>query len=1223
MVEKRKPDAGSSPFNLNSLLALLTLIGGIWLVSHKLASDRPITPAGGARDFVGDQAVEARLWEDPFRTTKRGDQSDEGTTNLLSFIEQVRTRSTSDTSVLLLPVMISGGQHAEDQESRIRSRFAIVSALGTAGFVPEDAEHIGAVRIPWPSSQQIRQVKQNTRVQLERFWEKGLKGPEITPGILGIRSSLTTFLEVRFEWYRQRTFSSNSANKNARDVLVLWLDDSYFEDEPLVRLPLLLELLSDPVWLESSPLPDIALVGPRRSSTLRMMMPDWKTAKLSLAEAPNASLWPLAQKTLRRIAIYCATPSVADEVLVRTPTGAPRSSVKDVLAPGIFASFHNFAATDAQLAKEMCDELKIRNSDPADKQNHIVLISEWDTFYGRMLSLTIRAEIGSRQNPLPTQAGFIEAYISGSKEYAHLPENFHPFVYLRGLDGQTVGGSSDAKDDGADQGRSGRSSPASLEELRRWAPDANKAAGQAQFDYLGRLGDQIHALKKQFKYKNTGDLKAIGIVGSDAYDTLLILQALRPRFPGLIFFTTDLDVRFIHPKERDWARNLIVTSAYGLALHPDLQGDVAPFRDSPQTAQFAACLAALGNPILANLTEVPPRRFEIGNRSAIDISLSTPATALIGPEGEVAKPVHLHPLTYGQLYQEYRPYYKRELGLGLAIAALILAATCWWYQPLRRLTLNWSAPLYEALEYTEEDIGGPEGAETIFDRLQTSADPLAKWLADHHWIKALRDQLLATGTESEREAIFSDLADTLVALLNEILRHKNSSCEGTSTIPDFLAKNPAKKNDSWHILLPIRQLAHQRDARRQLDLFLDNLTSPQLGQKTTEPICEVSALQAATAARKSTGDIFRLRLHRLGCFWLGVVGFGALSGWLACNIWSDTYERDDGERLSFISGTSAWPAEIVRLVVLVLAVCFSFGLYHKMRESYFALTRKFRLSFSTPHSGTARISGVCAVTVWKEYGDRGCFWKRVGRVAILVVLYIGLCLAVVSLSDGSLFNPVRGNVVTVWNNLIVSAAVMGFLALAFLTMDAAFLCREFIRKLGAFTTLYPEAVRRHFSRMRGKIDQAYLGEWIDLQLIAELTEHVGGLAYYPSLLVLLLVVARNSWWDCWAWPFPVIVVFFANFILALASVIILQRAAQKAKMAAEESLTAKVKMLQARVSPSIAQNNAAQAEQLLDEVRNLQRGAFVPFWKNPVVGAIFLSSGGTTMLQLFVWMMGR
>jgi len=87
--------------------------------------------------------------------------------------------------------------------------------------------------------------------------------------------------------------------------------------------------------------------------------------------------------------------------------------------------------------------------------------------------------------------------------------------------------------------------------------------------------------------------------------------------------------------------------------------------------------------------------------------------------------------------------------------------------------------------------------------------------------------------------------------------------------------------------------------------------------------------------------------------------------------------------------------------------------------------------------------------------------------------------------------------------------------------------------------------------------------------------------------------------------------------------VILQQSAKVAKDKAEQSLAEKVKRSQAQAAPSVAHHNATQAEALLTEIRDLNRGAFVPFWENPVVGAIFLSSGGTTLLQIAIWFVGR
>jgi len=69
-------------------------------------------------------------------------------------------------------------------------------------------------------------------------------------------------------------------------------------------------------------------------------------------------------------------------------------------------------------------------------------------------------------------------------------------------------------------------------------PDENRAEGPAQYDYLGRLRKRIEDLNQELFDRDQGSVAAIGIGGGDVYDTLLILQALRPSFPQAIFFTT-------------------------------------------------------------------------------------------------------------------------------------------------------------------------------------------------------------------------------------------------------------------------------------------------------------------------------------------------------------------------------------------------------------------------------------------------------------------------------------------------------------------------------------------------------------------------------------------------------------------------------------------------------------------------------------------------------------
>src|SRR6478736_3575640 len=241
MAEGKSGGGGSWLGNPNALLAVITVVGGLWLVSHELTSDRPVSPAGAAEVFVGDQRMEARLWEDPFKPDKSANSPGgrKVTIELDELVNQIKrkrpTRNASPGSeadaadVLLLPVMISGGQYSEDQESRIRSRYAIVSALGRAEYVPDDAEHLGAIRVPWLSRNEIEQARRADPPD-GSLWKEALEEKELRTWLLGIKTTPSSpTLNVRYEWYRPRTFAAGRASENRPVVLVLWLDDSYFE----------------------------------------------------------------------------------------------------------------------------------------------------------------------------------------------------------------------------------------------------------------------------------------------------------------------------------------------------------------------------------------------------------------------------------------------------------------------------------------------------------------------------------------------------------------------------------------------------------------------------------------------------------------------------------------------------------------------------------------------------------------------------------------------------------------------------------------------------------------------------------------------------------------------------------------------------------------------------------------------------------------------------------
>lgn len=181
--------------------------------------------------------------------------------------------------------------------------------------------------------------------------------------------------------------------------------------------------------------------------------------------------------------------------------------------------------------------------------------------------------------------------------------------YLRGLDGrlhEQDASSSQPKESGIPS-----------------LPDIERPEGEAQTDYLRRLAAQL-------RNRTAGTrIMAVAVLGEDYYDKLMILEALRPTFPQAAFFTTDLDAAMMHPRDNHFMRNLVVVSAFGLSLRPELQSEAPPFRDSLQTATYFATRIALerfdGRGPSENRLQgwLQARLFEIGRYSPVALAGET------------------------------------------------------------------------------------------------------------------------------------------------------------------------------------------------------------------------------------------------------------------------------------------------------------------------------------------------------------------------------------------------------------------------------------------------------------------------------------------------------------------------------------------------------------------------------------------------------------------------
>ncbi len=555
MLDNEKEGLGLPP--ISSIVIILIAISAIAFNMPHLKSSRPsdYEAAISISALENSEDVRARLWQDPFEVVYKHKHDKNNThvevhshnslaTQITKEIKpQISKGNEKNKSVPLniLGVMVGGGPYFENVENRRRRRYAVLSALEVSGYSPRDAQHIGYFE-----------------TMSNSFYNKAniLDLPERIP----------------YEWFNfDGSGYNNESNKTSTHsekktfaakppTLLIWLDEDVFGSKPLAMINELLNKLNLTYSCYGEELRNakFTVLGPSSSTTLRSMAKE-------LEENDN-SKW----NNLNKIKIQILSPiAIADDELILKDLSIKEESIKGLFEDNISEGcFLRTIKSDFSLAECMKGELKLRGVKPGD--DHIVLISEWDTFYGRAIP-----------------DAFFNAFTGGYSK----PDYFHVYSYLKGIDGHTPEKSTkDIILNRQENNNISRKKWNSKNNLSNNAP-----VGNSQFDYLQRLKGKIYYLNKMLKKGKKERIKAIGVLGSDDYDKLLILQALREGFPNVLFFTTDLDARLTHSDEIKWTRNLVVASNFDLQLDPALQKNIPPFRDNYQTSVFFSTLLALNS----------------------------------------------------------------------------------------------------------------------------------------------------------------------------------------------------------------------------------------------------------------------------------------------------------------------------------------------------------------------------------------------------------------------------------------------------------------------------------------------------------------------------------------------------------------------------------------------------------------------------------------------------
>jgi hypothetical protein len=1043
-----------------TLLPLLAVLAGVVAQYKPLVSKRPTVPSEKTIPVIAAQDVDARLWQDPFSVAEKQKSlldsqievgvAAKGTTeshNVCALVELLRKRATeAPERVLVLAVMVDAGPYSEQAESRLRARPAVLEAVSESGFVPLDGEHIGFVTADWPPVDDPSGARQIDRGLLLP-WEECIATRDLA--------------RVHPQYIRR--------------LIVLWLPAASFSPNPLSRFANIIDQLADDVRNKI----DVKLIGPANSTGLQSM----------IRELHRQPLGADARETLKDVSIISPLATASDDTLLFRPTPAsggtdvrpalPKKTVQMFLeeaVPGL--TFFRAIATDEVILKELMAELARRrvpvvqqttpDGSPVPKVAHVVILTEWDTPYGRSLSTIFAAQASGRT---------IREIIKQPDKW---PAWVHPYRYLRGIDGQLPG----------DQARESQRDQTQKTQLGQDTVAIEATEGLNQSDYLRRLARQMKEDNARWRREDGWGIRAIGLLGQDIYDKLMILRALRPQFPDAVFFTNNYDAHF--ERRDDWGdtHNLIIASPFGSTL-PDtyIEGmHIPPFRDTNQTSMYVGTLVATGRMTKeeADCLSWQPRIFEIGRRGAYDLS----PPWYLWHQGDSKVVLESR---YGKS-KKNNTWFRDWLTPGVIWKVIIIA--------LAMLAM-------------------------------------AAWIS----VTIASPTLPRGGTTPERlRRVFASTTFFLVC-----------------GVP--------------LIVFSVAMFGQYKSA----DIAQYELRSPAASDYLTK---------------------------------LGVIAHVAQ------------------EPLAFFSGISIWPSEMLRLIALMLAIHFMVKAGMDLRANELELGERFSLDplpkktrFCWHHLGlgleqwrTARSdkSGTepefSAQEAWHAYLCRNKFWPRFIRIGVLFTLYLLFSIVIFRLFPPPPA-PARGDLAFQFDRVAILLAAIGMMILSFYVVDAIQLNSNFIRMFAREVTKWGDAVVDKSWRSP-PLNEEELSAYNEIFFVADRTQVVARLIWYPLIVLTLMIVARSSFFDNWSWSPGLLAIYGINACWAVGSAILLRRAAEQLRDATLSNLQL------SRIRGRDIEAKRATFDELIGEIRGLKKGAFAPLTEQPFVRAILVPSGGLGLLAL-------
>jgi hypothetical protein len=389
---------------------------------------------------------------------------------------------------------------------------------------------------------------------------------------------------------------------------------------------------------------------------------------------------------------------------------------------------------------------------------------------------------------------------------------------------------------------------------------------------------------------------------------------------------------------------------------------------------------------------------------------------------------------------------------------------------------------------------------------------------------------------------------------------------------------------------------------------------------------------AVVNPKPTNGGTLRKTINHLFCntpLWLSVSVPAIILG---VSFFAQT-PGPDAEPLAFFSGISIWPSEMLRMIAVLLAIHFIIKASFRLKDNEREITMRFCLSdlkktrsrfrniwaglmpWQMAHSAWLKPGAeFSAEEAWHAYLLSNEFWPRFIRVLLLSLVFgssIFFAAIFLLFTKSGAAIPARGPAAIHFHYYVAYLVTAAVTFLIFYVVDAIQLNGNFIRVFTRGLTKWPPAASQRCKRVP-PLSPTSLSRYHDVLFVADRTQAVAPLIWYPLVVLAVLFVARSSLFDNWTW-FPAFFVLSAiNVTWAIGSAVFLRRAAEKLRRTALEDLQL------ARVSSYGDEETRKAFDEVIAEIRGLKKGAFAPLTEQPFIRAIVIPGGSLGFLAVIL-----